>query len=181
MKKVLATLATASTIVAGSALYVPSAEAVTITLDGTKYDISMINGSFNDNQELLETQPWFGDQSLALEAASAVQFGLEAFRVGQGIEGYDPTFVFGPLFAYEVIQTSSAVGAAYYTWMEEVLFNLMEETVVLELGVVEQTRFSYAIANEVESHDVPEPLTILGTITFGGFIAGMKKRRSQQN
>ena len=31
--------------------------------------------------------------------------------------------------------------------------------------------------NVRQTTEVPEPLTILGTITFGGFIAGMKKRR----
>ena len=94
MKKILATLATASTIVVGSALIAPSAEAVTITLNvngiDTDYDVSTLTGTFVDNRLLLESQPWFGSQTLAEEAAN--QTGTSLGTQNRTEEG--PYFVF---------------------------------------------------------------------------------------
>ncbi len=47
-------------------------------------------------------------------------------------------------------------------------------------GAIPSIKESYAIANEVPQ-PIPEPLTILGTITFGGFMVGMKKRKNHLN
>ena len=170
MKKILTTLLTASTIVVGSALIAPSAEAAcisagncTITLDGTDYEISTLLLNFNSNQEQLEAQPWFGSESLALSATT---------QVGVGLGAPNTLGIFGPFFAYEAREVGMetdfvSVGTVF------------GPNFVISNFVNPQDFAHYAIATEVEQ--VPEPLTILGTITFGGFIAGMKKRRNEQN
>ncbi|MEM9735067.1 MAG: hypothetical protein AAF908_00480 [Pseudomonadota bacterium] len=73
------------------------AEAVPITLGGEDLEITTITGSFIDNQTLLEAQPWFGDSSLALQAASAVG---DAF-------GTPNISIFGPFFVFSFSPSSA--------------------------------------------------------------------------
>ena len=160
MKKILVSLATATTIVAGSVFIAPSAEAITITLGTTQYDVTTRVGTYTQLESLLESQPWFGEEDILRDAA--IQLGEEvefpnalfAFQEDLGGLVFLGVFVFPNPFAENGISFSNRV-------------------------LLRNAPLTFTIAEEVE--EVPEPLTILGTITFGGFIAGMKKRRSQQN
>lgn len=49
-----------------------AANAVPIEVDGTEYDILTLVGSFADNQDLLESQVWWGNQDLAQEFANVM-------------------------------------------------------------------------------------------------------------
>lgn len=42
-----------------------SSQTVSVTVDGTTYELETVSGTFNDNQTLLEAQPWFGNADLA--------------------------------------------------------------------------------------------------------------------
>ena len=158
MKNTLVSLATATTIVVGSALIAPSAEAITITLDRTQYDVTTRVGTYTELESLLESQPWFGAPVILEDAARQVggELGftspLFAFQEDLGGFFFLGVFVLPDPFAEDGISFSSR-----------------------PLG--RDVRFGFAIAEEVE--EVPEPLTILGTITFGGFMMAMKKCRNQ--
>ena len=45
--------------------------AATITVNGDDFELEIIQGSFNDNRDLLEAQPFFGNEMLAREFAQA--------------------------------------------------------------------------------------------------------------
>ena len=161
MKKILTTIATASIAVGTTMTIAPSVEAAclgpgncTVTLDGTDYEIDLLApAGFFDNRALLVSQPWWGSSSLALSASSQVGVGL-----GGGLA----------FFAFDETVVSPNASA----------IDLVSDQTGIVLGVGDRVALSYAIVTE-STQPVPEPLTILGTITFGGFIAGMKKRRNE--
>ena len=96
MNKVFATIATASIAVGTATFITPEASAVTISLNGTDYEITTIEGSFNENQALLESQIWFNDGQLAINAANQVRDQL----------GFLPTNNISPIFALPPVTTT---------------------------------------------------------------------------
>jgi len=69
-----------------------SANAALITMDDKKWNITWINDSFNNlnNDSSLEAQPWWGNESSAVDFANALGY----------IEDYDDDGGFGPKFAF---------------------------------------------------------------------------------
>ncbi len=73
MNKYLAGIVTTSSIAFAGIIIAPTeAKAVTITLDGTDYEVTTILTSFDDNETLLESQPWWGNDTFAESAAEQV-------------------------------------------------------------------------------------------------------------
>ena len=50
--------------------------AAPFTVNGTNYDLTTLNGSFTDNQDILTNQVWWGSESLAIDFATAVMGNL---------------------------------------------------------------------------------------------------------
>lgn len=67
-----------------------------VTVDGTTYDISLVEGTYDSLTAQLDSQPWWDNQTLATEAAAAVG---DFFDIQQATPNED----FGPYFAYDVI------------------------------------------------------------------------------
>ncbi|SMX42166.1 VPLPA-CTERM sorting domain-containing protein [Actibacterium lipolyticum] len=82
----------ASAVVIGLAVVGTPASAVTVEHGGVSYDFSTVEGTFNDNQELLESQFWWGNYRLSENLAHeiGVTLGLPYTAYGEP---------FGPLFA----------------------------------------------------------------------------------
>ena len=168
MKKILATLATASTIVAGSALIAPSAEAVTITLEETDYKIGIVDNVEGEvNGGFLEEQPWFGSNVLAKMAAEQ-----EMGDLGGAFFAYTSS---PEQFFFNGVPVPGVNFIRGYSWNGD----FAEDGVLLVNSDGISGAATYTIVTEVVE-EVPEPLTLLGTMTFAGFITGMKKRRNEQ-
>ena len=95
----LSTVALAAALAVASAIGARAAS-VDITVNGTDFTISTLEGSFEDNQSLLESQPWWDDVPLAAQFSTTLK--------GQ-LGGPNPTPPFGnvsPLFAWRTTGTS---------------------------------------------------------------------------
>ncbi len=158
MKNILVGLATTGTIVLGNSLFTPTVSAVTITLDEINYEITTIEGTFNDNETLLRSQPWFGSFDLSREATSLVG------------GAFDFPNIIGPIFLTNI--TGPSFGYIFNSSTER-------PTTISFQGNFKESTNLFAIATEAEP--VPEPLTILGTLIAGGIGVAMKKRRNQIN
>lgn len=133
------------------------ASAVTINLGGSSYEVTTIEGSFDDNQTLLEDQPWWtgGSNSLANDAAGQVdnQLGLP-----------NNSNSWGPYFAY-----SFSGGTVMFS-----AFNGSSVDGNADIG--SSASRTYAVVNEV-----PEPMTILGTLLAGSIGIVMNKKTKTVN
>ena len=58
-----------------------TARALTVTVDGTTYELSTINGTYNDNQVLLQSQPWWTGGEFSTTKGLAEEFRDAAFAV----------------------------------------------------------------------------------------------------
>lgn len=60
------------------------AHAVSVTVNGTSYELSSVTGKFTANSALLQSQTWWGNAGLASDFASA------AGDIGGGLFAYQP-------------------------------------------------------------------------------------------
>jgi hypothetical protein len=70
------------------------AEAAIFNVGGTNYDITTVQGTYNDISSQINATPWWGSRTKAVEFASAVYHGLGLQLDGQ--------LVSAPLFAYDL-------------------------------------------------------------------------------
>lgn len=80
--------------VAASVVIAPSAEAAIFTVGGQQYDVTTIEGTYNDNAALLNSQVWWGDSALALQFAEAVEDALGTTNPPGSGTGEGPYFAF---------------------------------------------------------------------------------------
>ena len=131
----------------------PEAWAFTITLNNVNYELTTIQGSFEDNQALLTSQPWWGSGSDAVSAANQVGGSLGFPNNSSGPRS--PNFAFANnFFVVQNIGTRSNNNI-------QLVNNLVEQDLV------------YAVT---EGTPIPEPLTILGAGTAIAFGAGFKRK-----
>ena len=102
----------------------------------------------------LETTPWWGNEPLAVSLASKIGVAL----------GTDVTngFQVGPLFAYQRFTG--------------VFFNASHDRLYSD-GFLGWTRFAVG-GLQSSAAAVPEPLTILGSITAAGFGVAFKRKKN---
>jgi hypothetical protein len=129
------------------------ADSITVTVDGTQYDITTVTGTFTDNMTQLESTPWWGDATLAQAIATAV-----ADDIGTPNDGG----IGGPLFAYSL----DAVNAYLFI-----------QGNVNMTSVQESVSFSYGVGSAVSAPE-PEPLSMLFSGLLGlGLLVAVKRYR----
>ena len=134
-------------------------EAVGITLNETDYEITTTTGSYDELVNQLEEQPWFGNSILAKSAATQVGNSLGLPTPSPFPEGYGPIF---------------AMGLLNETIVDTVLYVDFEMKGLRFGNFSSIDEYKYAIiATEKE---VPEPLTLLGTLMAGGIGVFLNKR-----
>lgn len=142
------------------------AEAVVVTVGDTNYDISTVDGTFNDLESQLTATPWFGNQTLAGDIADAVG---DSFGTVNVVSSGLPT---APLFAFaQDNQPFFPVSVAAFS----PAFNF---TISNGARVPNNQTFTFATTTGTAT-PVPEPLTIFGTVVALGFGAKFKQKASK--
>ena len=134
-----------------------------VTVNGNTFTLTTVEGSFNDNEALLESQPWWLDEALTDAFATELQGGLGFPHVGSGN--------LGPLFAWSEAPTFVVAK----TWRQS--DSSLQE---LSFGRDQTTFVSGAVVSPLTwTVVVPEP----ATIALGGagllLFAAKRRRRSQ--
>jgi hypothetical protein len=140
--------------VAVGALSAGQARALVVNVGGQDWDVTTFTGSYNDNPAKfalppIGVMPWWGDQGLAIEFATAV--GLPS----PGIFGY----FYGPS------QLGDVVDFADYS----------EEGVGISKALSSSSR-PWAQATLVPATAVPAPLPVFGATAAFGFSRQLRKR-----
>jgi hypothetical protein len=132
-----------------------SAQAATLTVNGTDYSVSFVTGTFDSYQSQIQATPWWGNGQLASDLSHAAYL----------FDG-SPSIVRGPLFAFDVKSSAlpfQSVSAYQYN----------------EFGAnpyASNASRTYAVQSVPAA--VPEPLTILGAITAAGFGVAFKRKKN---
>ncbi len=153
---ILRTLAAAACFSFAAAM---TASAATVTVDGTEWEVSTIEGSYNDNQALLESQIWFGNEALAIEFSkeTGFEFGTVA-----------PLFTFKKSFntSFEVFSLSLRYRS---------LSNQPARPYPVSFRT--STEQTYAVATPVSA--VPLPAGGLLLLSAFGGVAALKRRKAR--
>ncbi|TAF09216.1 MAG: hypothetical protein EAZ77_05785 [Nostocales cyanobacterium] len=144
----LAGVGSAAAIVASAS----TANAATFTVNGTDYDITTVTGSYNSLSSQLQSQVWWGNQTLASQFATIVGSSL-------GISSY-----VGPTFAYGV------TGGGMFTFANGYAYTSLVNGVTGYSPEVSNPSAVYAIATVATPStpvSVPEPGTAIPTALVG--------------
>lgn len=142
-------------LVAGS-----PAQALIVTINGSDYDVLRQRINYNDNRTLMESQPWWGDENLAITFANTVGYGLGR------ISAYGETS--GPIFAYTI--NSSVYPVAGHAFG----FPYGPRT---QSGLGETLDFAVATAIPAPaSAAVPAPLPILASFAAYGWSRRLRAK-----
>jgi hypothetical protein len=149
-----------------------SALQVTVAAGGSLYEITMFPGNYNSNPLLLQSNPWWGSQSLSQEFAAAVGNGL-GLTPGIPLPSIGTAGV-GPLFAY-------ATGRTGFFNIPVTRSSLYYEVGSLTSGVVSnfpQTRsgFGSTLIPYAVAREVPAPLPLLGVAAAFSFSRRLRSR-----
>ena len=128
--------------------------AVTVNFDGDTYEVTTIEGSFLDNQALLEDQLWWDDIDIAVDFALLVKDSL-------GL----PSFFDGPRFAYELFSSAYE----YVNWNDS-------QSLVLQSVDIADIPSVHAIATPVPI-PLPASAAFLAAGLAGMVAMGRRKRK----
>ena len=182
VKTLMGGLATAALIGIAS-----PANALTITVDSQDWEISTIEGSFDELQSTLVDQVWWGNKDYATAFARAVQ----ASESSTGLKELGlPNFLFpqsnirdffGPFFAYAAGPYIPRLSPGPFQ-IESILYNDDRLSPLATVGpFASSTSYVWAIG-EPESTDpvsTPEPATAFSLLALGlGTIATKRKLSS---
>ncbi len=149
---------------------VKPAEAAILNVGGTNYNVISVYGSYNDLSTILQANsPWWGNSNQALSFAKALGSSLPQERSSSTYEGLNDRSLFAwqtSLLDPTVVQAavwSSESGRAGFTGTKS----------------DRSTYYSVVTASSTPSEAVPEPLTILGTVTGIGFGAAFKRKKKK--
>ncbi|MFN5514154.1 MAG: hypothetical protein ACK5CA_05235 [Cyanobacteriota bacterium] len=166
MKNLLTPLVGAASLTALSLAFSAPAEAVLVNVGGTDYDLGTYTGSYNDNianacpsESCLTTTPWWGNNALATQLATA----LAGVSIpGGGLPGNDGG-TSGPYFAWGFSSGN----------VQTVVYNTTFSGVV---GVPRNpaTTFNYAVPVPLESDALP----VVGAAAFMAGGLWWKKKRA---
>ena len=153
-----------------------AAQAVTINLSGTNYEVFFTTTSYNTNPDLFAAapagqMPWWGNVSLASSFAAKVydQLGENVYQTS-----------YGPVFAYGY--SPAGFGGVY-----GLAQNTQDIDDQLDLGLGSATpiaaslTYSYAYAKANTPVDVPAPMPLFGAAAAFGWSRRLRRRlRSNQ-
>ena len=162
MKKSVFALSVAGATLASAIGIAPSAGAFNFTYNNATYDVNTYTGSFNDLRSTLtaSNNALWGSPSLAYDLAGVVKGDLGYPNLYGG-----PYFVYGfPLFS----GNPNVVESFYY-------FNFSGPVTYFTSSDTDDATATYATATAV-----PEPLTILGSITATGFLAAFNRIKNKK-
>lgn len=176
------TLALTSLSAAATLLGVNPAQAFSVTVGGSQWDVTTLTGSYNDNVAILQSQTWWGDNVRAQDFAYAVGESLGLPFNGQAgpffvwlgdLDGSGPTGI-----SWVDSCQNYGSGSTSMSWVDPCQnFGLLYSFVIP--GDSSET---YAIATAVTP--VPEPLTIFGSIAavgFGAVCERIKRKKDAAN
>jgi hypothetical protein len=144
------------------------AQALLVTVNGTDYNVSTVTQSYNQNPGLLQSQPWWGSQSLATQFATQVGLAFGSPN-SFGIFGNR-----GPLFAYNASPTDSPTEV--FTSAFDFMVGAQERT------VNPQTTYVFAIATEATPTPIPFDIPGGATIpTVGSLFALALMRQARKS
>jgi hypothetical protein len=139
------------------------ADNITVTVDGAQYDITTVTATFDEDMALLESQPWWGNATLAEDIANAVADDI-------GTPNDDGTS--GPLFAYD----DDAIDA--FIWFEGSSSSTsVSESLSASWGLCIGSRVCDTGGNVPE----PTPLSMLLVGLIPWFWALRKNGKSRRN
>jgi hypothetical protein len=149
-----------ATLASSAVIFVvkPAQAAAFFNYNNTFYEIKTVTGSYNDLETRLQATPWWGDSVVAESAA------LAGFGLGWVQDVYGPSFAYG-------ISTFPSQGTFVNT--KNIMFYCTGcgKPIMSGFSVGALNSGVYAIATAV-----PEPLTILGSITAAGFGVAFKRK-----
>lgn len=136
--------------------------AATFSVNGTDWDITTFPGSFENNEALLVSQVWYGNEALAQDFANAVGLSLGVLTANSNL---GPLFAFddpsGPLLSAASVRVSTLIAGS---------FGVVETSVSAE----------YAIATVVPPvSTVPLPAGGLLLVSGLAGIAGLRRRKKR--
>jgi hypothetical protein len=146
-----------------------AAQAVTVNLSGTNYEVFFTTTSYNTNPDLFGAappgqMPWWGNINLASSFAAEVYD-----RLGENV--YQTSY--GPMFAYGY---SSAGSGEVYGRAQ----NTQDIDDQLDLGsatpLAASSTYSYAYANATTPVDVPAPMPLFGAAAAFGWSRRLRRR-----
>lgn len=141
------------------------AQSATFTVNGTVYDITTTYGSYKTLSSQLQANPWWGNQGLAAQLSSVVKDQLGLPNTGNS----SPYFAYGT-FAWN----GDPVGVLVLNYFSETQPALPSQQ---GLDPWNGASTAYAVGTAVPAA-VPEPLTILGSITAAGFGVAFKRKKN---
>ncbi|PZV25430.1 MAG: hypothetical protein DCF12_14915 [Snowella sp.] len=152
------------------------AGAFNFVYDNVTYDVNTYTGSFNDLQSTL-TSPnnalWGKDSTFAVGLAEVVKGDL---GYPNSYDNGTTYLEFGPYFAYESSLINIPGGTSNYIYGATFCNNCGGGgAAALTPSVPPDATITYATATAV-----PEPLTILGSITATGFVAAFNRIRNKK-
>jgi hypothetical protein len=148
------------------------AQAATFTVNGTDYDITTVKGTYNDLKTQLQATPWWDNGSLA--AALALSAVIPVLRTdfagvpnGQG--------QLGPFFTYSQSLNLKNTGEFFLEFNSYSYSPLMgPNPIFLDNPINQNVTYTFAVGSSA----VPEPLTILGSITAAGFGVAFRRKKN---
>ena len=164
-------LSVAGATLASAIGFASPAGAFNFTYDNATYDVNTYTGSFNDLQSTL-TAPnnalWGKDFTFAVGLAEVVKGDLgypNSFNFGNNY------LEFGPYFAYELLPGGTSNHISGATFCNNCSGGAAALTPISPADLTQT--FATATA-------VPEPLTILGSITATGFLAAFNRIKNKK-
>ena len=142
-----------------------AAQAVTINLSGTNYEVFFTATSYNANPDLFGAapagqMPWWGNMNLASLFAAEVYD-----RLGENV--YETSF--GPVFAYGYSPAGS--GEVY-----GLAQNTQDIDNQQDYPLAASSTYSYAYANVNTLVDVPAPMPLFGAAAAFGWSRRLRRR-----
>ena len=147
--------------IAGVFASVSPAEAIMFTVNGTNYDVTTVTTTYDANTSLLQSQPWWGNQTLAEQFASTVL---------QGLPGTVPNK--GPRFVYSTGFFSDPFSGDF-TFINYSVYDTTANPLVYSSVSGISSNYVYATATEA----TPVPFDFdpsFGVVALGGIWAGRK-------
>ncbi|AFY39529.1 hypothetical protein Lepto7376_3305 [[Leptolyngbya] sp. PCC 7376] len=188
MKSLIGKLGLGSAVIGLAMMTAPAAEAFVITTTNFgSYDVDVIFGNFNSNEDILADQDWWGNQGLADEIGAALFVDWEKFHRSQQWSDPGDVELHGAMLAFELNLSSRGDRAGtVLIESEEVRLSSPLSQVNFnsrgDRGILGNSGFYYLTGTSVPTPTtvVPTPAAVLPGL-FGMGLSAMRKRRDSSS